>query len=130
MAATLKDLREELKSYNFDVLTKQDDAVATRALEKATLWAKAKIEMTGAAFDPDLPIVREIVLKRALYELYSYAENEQVASDKKEDAMELLKAAYGPSVDGTGYSSGAGSVSTGIAVGTMLGDERDHQRNL
>lgn len=104
-AITVSDLKAEIKLYNYNVLTGGDDALALRAIHKATIWCEAKVIATGSTFDPTLPINREIVLKRALYELYSYAENEEVARDKREDALEMLKAAYGDAVDSAGYQS-------------------------
>ena len=75
------------------------------------IWAKAKVIAVAGVFDPDTEINRELVLKRALYELYSYAENEAVAQDKREDALELLRAAYGTAVDTSGYQQGGGTTS-------------------
>nr|WP_319520984.1 hypothetical protein [uncultured Sphaerochaeta sp.] len=109
MALTVSDLKVELKDYNYRMLTGGDDDVAARALQRALIWAKAKIIATSGSFDPDTEINREIVLKRALYELYSHAENEAVASDKREDAMELLRAVYGSGVDSAGYQQGGGA---------------------
>lgn len=109
MALTVSDLKSELKQYNYNMLTDGDDSVAERALHRALIWAKAKVIAASGSFDPDTEINREIVLKRALYELYSHAENEAVASDKREDALELLRAAYGPGVDSAGYQQGGGA---------------------
>ena len=58
-------------------------------------------------------------MKRALYELYSYAENEAVARDKAEDAMELLKAYYGNAIDSSGYASGSPDAQKALAVGAV-----------
>jgi hypothetical protein len=80
------------------------------------MWCEAKVIAAGSAFDPALPINREIVIKRALYELYSYAENEEVARDKREDALEMLRAAYGDSVDSSGYQSGGAAVQNPLPV--------------
>jgi hypothetical protein len=105
MSVTVEDLRSEIKEYNLKVLADGDSAVIQRSIEKAVIWAKAKVTAASGIFDEDTEINRLIVVKRALYELYSYAENESVANDKKEDAMELLRAAYGDSVDAAGYQS-------------------------
>lgn len=134
MEATVADLKAEIKEYNYRVLTGGDDAVAVRALEKATIWAKAKVIAARGSFDPASEINREIVLKRALYELYSHAENEPVAQDKKEDAMELLRAAYGDAVDAAGYQAGSGGggvsqspLATGsVRRGRIHGDDGSH----
>lgn len=107
MSVTVEALRAELKDYNFEVLTDGDGSVADRAITKAVIWTKAKILAARGVYREDDPVIEQIVIKRALYELYSHAENEAVAQDKKEDAMELLRAVFGNAVDGTGYSSGA-----------------------
>lgn len=110
MPVSVDDLRSEISSYNWDVLTEGDESVARRSIEKAELWARAKIMQARGRWDDDDEILRLVVIKRALYELYSHAENEEVARDKKEDSMELLKAYSGNSVDTTGYSSGGSQV--------------------
>ena len=105
MAVSVEDLKAEIKAYNYEVLTDGDDTAAERAIEKAEIWAKAKIIQAKGEWDDEDEIIRLIIIKRALYELYSYAENEAIAQDKKEDAMELLKAYYGNAVDASGYST-------------------------
>lgn len=117
MAVLVADLKEDLKSYNYEVLTGGDDSVAQRAVEKARIWAQAKVLAAGGVFDEETETGRQIVIKRALYELYSSAENEAVARDKKEDAMELLRAVYGNAVDSSGYNSDG--VRTPVSVGAV-----------
>lgn len=106
MGITVEELKEDISSYNYDVLTGGDDAVAQRALDKAVIWAKAKVIQAKGQYEESNEILRLAVIKRALYELYSAAENEAVADDKKEDAMELLRAYSGNAVDASGYTSG------------------------
>lgn len=118
-SVTYEDLKKELTDYNYKVLTGGDDSVASRCIEKATIWAKAKVIQAAGTFDATTTINREIVLKRALYELYAFAENEEVARDKKEDAFELLKAAYGNAVDGAGYTAGGSVEQKPIPTGAV-----------
>ena len=118
MSVTVEDLKAEIKTYNYEVLTDGDSTVAQRAIEKATIWAKAKVVAASGTFDEDAEVNRQIVIKRALYELYSYAENENVAQDKKEDAMELLRAVYGDAIDANGYQSG-GDKPSSLATGSV-----------
>ncbi|MGD1832502.1 MAG: hypothetical protein ACPKOP_04065 [Sphaerochaetaceae bacterium] len=122
MALSVADLKAELQDYNYQMLTGGDDDVASRALAKAVIWAKAKVIAVNGTFDPDTEINRELVLKRALYELYSYAENEAVARDKRDDAFELLKAAYGSGIDSSGYD---GSEAKPLAGGTVVKQDRN-----
>lgn len=117
MSVTVDDLKNEIKSYNLEVLTEGDSTVIQRAIERAVIWAKAKVIAASGHFDEDTEINKLIVVKRALYELYSYGENEKVAQDKKEDAMELLRAVYGDAVDSAGYQSDGDK--TPIATGSI-----------
>ena len=112
---TVSDLKLEIKSYNYNLLTGGDDDIALRAIHKAEIWCRAKVIAAGSFFDPEAEINREIVIKRALYELYSYAENEIVARDKREDALEILKASYGSAVDSSGYSDSSGQTAIPVA---------------
>ena len=121
---TVENLKGELKDYNYKMLTGGDDSVASRAIEKAVIWAKAKVIVVAGVFNPDTEINRELVLKRALYELYSYAENEAVAQDKKEDALELLKAAYGSSVDVSGETESDSMVTPVAKIKERAKDRR------
>lgn len=117
MSVTVDDLKKEIKEYNLEVLTEGDSTVIQRAIERATIWAKAKVVAASGLFDEDTEINKLIVVKRTLYELYSYGENERVAQDKKEDAMELLRAVYGDAVDSAGYQSDGDK--TPIATGSI-----------
>ena len=119
MGISVQDLKDEIKDYNYEVLTGGDDTVAQRCIDKAEVWAKAKLIQAKAVYDEADEILRLAVIKRALYELYSQAENESVASDKKEDAMELLRARFGNAVDATGYTAGSASAQSPLATGAV-----------
>ncbi len=92
---TVNELKAELTDYNYQMLTQGDDGVAERAIEKATIWLKAKFAKCGKEPDWEDSLIKEALLKRALYELYSYAEQEEKAKDKKEDAEVLLRGVIG-----------------------------------
>ena len=92
---TIDDLKNELTSYNYQTLTQNDDTIAQRAIDKAVIWVKARFAKCGKEPDFENDLVKEAVLKRALYELYSYAEQEEKAKDKKEDASALLEGIIG-----------------------------------
>lgn len=119
MSVTIQDLKGEIKEYNYKTLTGGDDDLAQRALDKAVIWAKAKIVAACGTFDENDEINKLVVIKRALYELYSAAENEGVAQDKKQDAHELLVAKYGNAVDSAGYA-GSTEQRTPIATGAVV----------
>ena len=91
----IDDLKAELTPYNYQMLTQNADSIAQRAIEKATIWVKAKFAKCGKEPDFEDSLVKEAVLKRALYELYSFSEQEEKARDKKEDAEVLLEGLFG-----------------------------------
>ena len=92
---TVEELKKELSHSQYRMLTQDDDSVAERAIEKAKVWIEAKFAKCGQKVDWELSYVQEALLKRALYELYAYAEQEEAAKDKKEDAEVLLEAVLG-----------------------------------
>jgi len=101
---TVKDLKVELSLSQYRMLTQDDDSVAERAIEKAKVWIEAKFAKCGKEVDWELSYVREALLKRALYELYAFGEQEGVAKDKKEDAEILLEAVLGDCAGDTGQA--------------------------
>ncbi|MBI4691704.1 MAG: hypothetical protein HY754_15805 [Nitrospirae bacterium] len=110
---TVAELKQELKAYNYETLTGGDDSVAERCLQKAELWVRAKVRKCGVEPDLNDEIVKEALKKRFLYELYSYAENEDIAKDKKHDAIDILRSYYGNCVDkdsATGQQGGSATV--------------------
>lgn len=117
MAISVEDIKKSIKDYNYEVLTDGNDAVCQRAIDKAVLWTKAKILAADKEYEENSEIIDLIVNKRTLYELYSAAENEEVARDKKEDAMELLRAYFGPGVDSAGYQNATNN--TPVAIGAI-----------
>lgn len=100
--ALIDELKEEIKDYNYETLTNGDDAVAERCITKAQVWLKTKLRTYGVDVDLDNQVIKQALIKRALYELYSYAENEEVARDKARDAIDLLRSEFGRSIDGEG----------------------------
>lgn len=78
MAVTADDLVKEVKDYNWDLLTDGNPSVADRSLDKARIWLKAKMIAADGTYNEEDEIQRLILIKRALYELYSYAEQEAV----------------------------------------------------
>lgn len=106
MPVTIDDLAFEIKQTQLDLITDKSDFVAARCIEKAVNWAGARLRRCGIEVDQDDPVVRDAIIKRALYELYAYVENEEVASDKREDAVTLLRGYFGDCVDGDAGGSG------------------------
>ena len=92
---SVEDLKRDLTPQDYGTLTLGDDANAERALEKAVIWAKGKILSTGNAFDGDNEVVKQIVVTRALYELYFFVGYPEKARSKEEDAADLIESYFG-----------------------------------
>lgn len=122
---TVTDLKNELTDRNYRMLTQGDDTIAERAISKAKSWVTAKFRRYGEDPDWGNDIVREATLKRSLYELYSYAENEKVAEDKRQDAIDLLGGILGKGSDGE-----SGRVATGVVKPGEKPDILDNYSDL
>lgn len=100
LGSLVSELRREIKNYTFETVAEGEDEILARALSKAYIWLKAKLKPCGViAVDIEDEVIRQIIIKRALYELYSYAENEEIAKDKAETALEMLRGYFGDCVD-------------------------------
>ena len=58
MGISVQDLKDEIKDYNYEVLTGGDDTVAQRCIDKAEVWAKAKLIQAKAVYDEADEILR------------------------------------------------------------------------
>ena len=96
MELTVEDLKNELPEQDYETLTLGEDAVAVRCLLKAEVWVKGMVQSAGGGYDEENEIVREAVLKRALYELFSFVGQESRAREKAEDCELLIESAFGP----------------------------------
>jgi hypothetical protein len=95
MGVSVDDLKRDVTPQDYGTLTLGDEANAERAIEKALVWAKGKILSTGAAFDADNEAVKQIVVTRALYELYFFVGYPEKARSKEEDAADLIESYFG-----------------------------------
>jgi hypothetical protein len=115
----VEDLQRDVTPQDYMTLTLGDDANARRAVEKALIWTKGKILSTGAAFDEENEVVRQIVIIRALYELWFFVGYPEKAKAKEEDAADLIESYFG-SIK-TKYSGDAeGGPAGGAVVQTPL----------
>jgi len=102
----IEEIKKEIKSYNLEaIVAEEGDFVIERCMQKALVWLKAKLRTYGVQIDLQNEVIKQALIKRTLYELYSYAENEEIARDKAKDAVELLRAEFGSSIEGEGFSS-------------------------
>jgi len=92
---TIDDLKNELNPDDFRTSSYSDDEVAKRAIRKAVIWVYGKIASTGNVYDETDDVVKTIVLKRAVYELFSYTGNESRAKANEQDAADLIETYFG-----------------------------------
>jgi hypothetical protein len=95
VGVSVDDLKQDLTPQDYDTLTLGDEANAGRAIEKAVIWAKGKILSTGNAFDEGGEVVKQIVITRALYELYFFVGYPEKARAREEDAADLIESYFG-----------------------------------
>lgn len=96
---TPADIAQAMSPQTYQMLG--GDEAAERALARARVWLTARLAEVGVtSISEDDPVLAQALLKYALYELYSASEQEAVALDKKQDALELLKAYVSPRVGG------------------------------
>jgi hypothetical protein len=92
---TVDDIKRDITPQDYMTLTLGDDANAERAVEKAVVWAKGKILSTGNPFDEDNEVVRQVIVTRALYEMYFFVGYPEKARIKEEDAADLIESYFG-----------------------------------
>jgi hypothetical protein len=92
---TVEDVKKDITPQDFLTLTIGDEANAERAIEKAVVWTRGKILSTGNGFDPDNEVVKQVIVTRALYELYFFVGYPEKARTKEEDARDLIESYYG-----------------------------------
>ena len=89
---TIDDVKNRFLSDDLEAITGGDDSVITRALDSAKLWMKTFL---GTSYDEDNEIHAEITIKRAVYELYAYSQDWEVAKANKGESEEMLKTLLG-----------------------------------
>ena len=108
---TKQPLKKEITPEDFRSTSYDDKEVAERSIRKAVIWAYGKVASTGNKYDETNEVIRDIVLKRAVYELYSYIGQENKAKMKEEDAADLIETYFGNIAarhdDGPGPAFGA-----------------------
>jgi len=107
---TIADLEKELNPNDLRTASFADDAVKEHAIHKAVIWVYGKVATTGKTYDESDEVIKTIVLKRAIYELFSYIGNENRAKANEQDAADLIETYFGSIAtkhdDGLGPASG------------------------
>ncbi|WP_062429120.1 hypothetical protein [Treponema endosymbiont of Eucomonympha sp.] len=89
------ELKKEITDQDYETLTQGDDRVALRCLAKAEIWVKGKILATGNEYNTSDEVIRELVLKRGVYELFVFNSYEERAEEKYRDLIELIESYFG-----------------------------------
>jgi hypothetical protein len=110
---TTAGLKKEMTAQDYATAAFDDRAVAARAIRKAVIWVSGKVKSAGGAYDEKDAVIRDIVLKRAVYELFSYLGNESRAKAKEQDAADLIETYFGGI--GTEYNEGPGPAAGAVA---------------
>jgi len=107
---TTDDLKKELNPDDFRTASYADNEVAQRAIHKAVIWVYGKVASTGNIYDESNDVVKTIVLRRAIYELFTYIGNESRAKSAEQDAADLIETYFGSIAtkhdDGLGPAAG------------------------
>jgi len=111
---TIDDLKNELNPDDLRTASYADDEVKERAIHKAVIWVYGKVATTGKTYDESDEVIKTIVLKRAIYELFSYIGNESRAKANEQDAADLIETYFGSIA--TKHDDGLGPASGAIAV--------------
>lgn len=117
---TVDDVKGELPPQDYETLTLGEDTVCVRCLCKAKIFIKGLIASTGNAYNETDEVCREAVLKRTLYELFSFVGQEDRAKEKMEDCELLIESHYGSILRKNDMTEGSGP-----AFGTMSGSRRN-----
>jgi len=92
---TVENVQKDITPQDYQTLSLGDDANTERAIEKAVIWAKGKILSTGNEFDPESEVVKQVIVTRALYELWFFVGYPEKARAKEEDARDLIESYFG-----------------------------------
>lgn len=115
---TADDLKQELNPDDLRTVSYNDTAVMERAICKAVIWARGKVKSAGREYDETDEVIRGIVVKRAVYELFSYIGNESRARAKEEDAADLIETYFG-SINTKYNNNESGPAAGMIAAGEL-----------
>ncbi|GEM_PF-5736728 len=95
------ELREDMDPGIYDQVTRGDGSLGDWAISRAETWFTAYLRRNGVTLtDEMIPAVKQIISKRAQYELYARQEVEEMARDKRQDANELVRALLGDDPEG------------------------------
>jgi hypothetical protein len=119
-AVSVEELKRDVTPQDYLALTLGDQANAERAIEKAAVWAKGKILSTGNVFDENNEVVRQVIVTRALYELYFFVGYPDRAKAREEDAADLIESYFG-SIATRGDSNMTGPAGGAVIVPELPG---------
>ena len=92
---TTDDLKKELNPDDLRTASLADNEVIKYAIHKAVIWVYGKVASTGKTYNESDEVIKTIVLKRAVYELFSYVGQEKRAHSSEQDAADLIETYFG-----------------------------------
>lgn len=131
---TTDDLKVDIGDYQYKILADDVDVKAQRSIDKAVTWLKTKYmgcQRDISEINYDDEVIKEVLIKRASYELYSMSEQEEKAKDKKDDAIELLYGMLGSCVYGSVNTNGSSDnvieTPQGVVINSSIDDWRGYK---
>jgi hypothetical protein len=124
LGLTYVSIADELTAYEQSDLSADDEASATRALQRAAWWMLAKLRKTEYILEDFLPqdatMVKDILVSRAIYGLMLSTGQSGVAAERRISIREMATALFGPEFwpdeqTGTSAASAPGTPAGGVA---------------
>ena len=90
-----RDIYERFLDKDLEIITGGDISVIDRAISSALIWLQGVLSRIGVTYDESDEYLKEVAIKRTLYEIYAYGQDWNIAKENKEEAEKLLEAKYG-----------------------------------
>ncbi len=92
------DIQASLDPQLYLSLTSENSDVVVRAITSAGIWLYGILKRCNVVEVIEEEVLKEALIKRSIYELFSRAETELSAEDKKQEAEALLFSLFGDCV--------------------------------
>ncbi len=92
---TRQDIEDRFLEKDLEVIIGGDPSVIDRAISSALIWVQAVLSRIGKTLDETDPFLKEVAIKRTLYEIYAYGQDWDIAKENREEAEKLLESRYG-----------------------------------
>ena len=92
---TPEEVRKRLGKNLYDQLSEKSAGTVTNAVSRAEVYTGAVLKRLKAAFNLDVPVIREIVLMQTVYELHMALGHEEAGREHRIQAKNTIIAAFG-----------------------------------